>query len=244
MKIQCHLCKEIVEIGAFNVADDGINIQCRSCEQSFFLTATGRAKASQAETQIPKKAETSSANESDLSDDEPSGATNKPCPKCGEPVDRSAEACCDCGLMRTRFAQFAADAAESDPVLENLWKDCLDNWNDPDAHDSFAAHASQLGSFAQAARRYREYGKAHSGNPVATEVATTRLARITKMAEVSLLAKRPVATDELGGGHYRGVVILLVFMLLVGVAAGVYTLTKKSASSTNGKSTPVTRPAR
>ncbi len=237
MKIQCLLCKEIVEIGCFKIVDDAIQIHCASCQQYFQVATTGIQthwvdSTITLET-VPKTVPPiHSSPELALSSHE-----TETCPKCGRDVEKGESACADCGLLRSRFAGFASASRAIDPALEILWERCVQNWGDPDTHERFIAQASKSEAFAEAARHYRDHKKHHPLD----SIAPSRLERLTKMAEVALLTKRPtVATDDVGAGRYRGVVILLALMLIVGAAAGVYTMFKKKSDI--GTRTPISRP--
>jgi hypothetical protein len=94
-------------------------------------------------------------------------ASAEGCPKCGAPVAADLAACKACGLLRERFAGYAADvaAAEADPVLEELWLACEANWGAADRHEAFVARASKVGAYALAARRYREARIARPADP-------------------------------------------------------------------------------
>ncbi len=219
MKIQCQLCKEIVELGAFVSSDRGIEIGCPVCAGKFFVAS----KSSEASAS-PQPAATK-------------GEPTTPCPKCGESVSGSRAACKACGLLRERFDDFAAEAAEADEELVALWGACEGNWNEEDAHEAFVAKASATGAFAAAARRYRDRLRQYPGDPT----ATARLARLTKMAEVALLSVRPTNVEDEGMTGYRGVVALLVVLLLAAIAFGIYAVFREPSDSKSTRPVPASR---
>jgi len=234
VKIQCLRCKEIVAIGPFVARADGIEVTCADCRESFFLATSGRE--TERETATAKSPSASaSADASDASDEDDDGSSDA-CPKCGAMVPDDVGACKACGLLRDHFAGFASDAAaDADPVLEGLWQSCEEDWENDDAHESFIARASSTGAYAMAARQYRIASRARPND----SKALARLDRITKMAEVAILSARPAQVEDEVPTAYRGVIALLVILLLIGVGAGIYALTKKS--DTPAKRTPAGR---
>lgn len=216
MKIQCVLCKEIVAIGAFKPSSDGIRVSCAACDQEFFLPASGdRAAAKRLSTSLKK--DDAAPDPADAG--EPGDGD---CPKCFQPVPDDRDSCPGCGLLRERFASFAAEAVgAAPPALESLWETCEDNWSDADNHERFIELAAGGDDYAYAARRYRQVIRRRPRDTI----ARLQLERITKMTEAALLARKvKVEDDEVS--HYKGLMVMLGFLVLLGLGLGIWALTK------------------
>lgn len=211
MKIQCVLCKEIVEIGAFKPSSDGVRIRCSACEQEFFLPASGKREAARPAAREP-------------ADDDPEALD---CPKCFARVAASHSACAGCGLLRERFDSFGAEIADSaPPELEALWQACESDWSDSAAHDRFIELASAGDSFAYAARCYRQVLRRRPEDTT----ARLKLERIARMTEAALMARKAMVVEDEGVNHYKGLVIFLALLIVVGGAAGYWVLTSLGPS--------------
>lgn len=217
MKIQCVLCKEIVAIGAFKPSSDGIRVSCSACGQEFFLPASGERDAAKRLSKSLKDAARPSADE----DGEDSGDND--CPKCFQPVPEDKTACPGCGLAREHFDSFAAEiAGAAPPALETLWQSCEENWSDADTHEKFVELAAGGDDYAYAARRYRQVIRRRPRDTI----ARLQLERITKMTEAALMTQKAVKVEDDGMMHYKGLVVFLVFLVVVGGGVGVWALTK------------------
>jgi hypothetical protein len=70
----------------------------------------------------------------------------------------------------------------SDPVLEALWKNVVDRWDDDAAHRAFIEHCERSEKLAEAAARYRGM----SGDRQRGEQAQKRLGAIAAVAMAKL----------------------------------------------------------
>ncbi len=218
MKLQCELCREIVAAD-FRIEGDGIEVRCPACQKSFTVAATREAAAAE-----PPR---------------PSGDLT--CPKCGD-TQPPAPACRTCGLLAERMASFERDRDASVPAtVTEAWQAVESSWDDGAAHDRFLDEVTGALAYAWGAQRYRAALRLHPGDARATEA----LARLTRMAEATLLAgatrKVPAAPVP-----YRNVVILLVaLVVLIGVGvtyALVATSTREEPPGASHPTTPRKKP--
>ncbi len=136
------------------------------------------------------------------------------CPKCARPREPAEAACARCGLVVTRWIDFAREqAAAEPPELGPLWERAAAAWDDPAAHDKLLAVATELGVLPSLARRYR--GRA--GDPVAEK----RLAQIAALVEA---AARMQVRSEASPRAARGLWIAGYAVAAVLVAASLWFL--------------------
>ncbi len=74
----------------------------------------------------------------------------------------------------------------SDPALEALWKNVLDNWDDDKAHGAFLEHCQRSDQLVEAAVRYRGM----QGDRERGAVAEKRLSGVAMLAMAQLEASR------------------------------------------------------
>ncbi len=159
------------------------------------------------------------------------------CPKCAENVAAGATACPRCGLARDRFESFAAAAPEIEPELEALWQACRARWNDVAAHEQFLHAASQMDRYAYAARMYREAvrddGDDKTTHPPREEarnagddIARRALDKLTRMVTARAFVAAPQPDAAEGKEPYRALVALLLLLLAVAAAVGIYALVR------------------
>jgi len=219
MKIQCQLCKEIVELESFRSSDAGIDITCAACGEAFFVPTPAAETAEDSEPTAP------------------SGARMR-CPKC-DSEQPEADACRACGLAADRFADFAARADDGNPELALLWQACVDRWDQPAAHDRFIEANSADGAFAYGARRYRQTLRERPGD----ERARSGLDRLTRMAEATLLSSAAARKSAQPDEPFKSVVLLMVALVaLVGIG-GVYLLLRGHSSDRPPKPPALHQPA-
>jgi hypothetical protein len=98
----------------------------------------------------------------------------------------------------------------SDPTLETLWKNVVDNWNNDAAHATFLQHCQSTEQLAEAAARYAGM----RGDRDRSESAKKRLDAVTLLATTSLLSSRadPVPTLP----KWFTVAVLIVFSAMGG----------------------------
>ena len=206
MKIQCQLCKEIVDIGPFRVEANGIAVTCQSCAGEFFVASAATIAA---KVPAPRPAQ-----------------PNRPsmtCPKC-ELEQADAVACSQCGLRADRFADFATTDDEQHAALSAMFAACQASWHDDDEHERFVAAVSEQSAFSYGAKRYRGILRERPGDAVAKK----QLERFARMAEARLFtAAIARKSDEQTKEPYKAVVIMIiVFVVLLGIG-GYYLLTLK-----------------
>lgn len=206
MKLQCELCKEIVP-AEFTVAGTAIAVTCPACKGSF--QAEGRGEAPVVELARPRAARRAPA----------AGEPVMTCPKCHDAQPPGA-ACRSCGLLGDRMAEFVRDRdAQVPPEVVAAWDELGATWSEDAAHDKFVRIASTAMAYPWAALRYREAIRLRPDDAV----AAAQLARLARMAEVTLLAtatRKPVP----GAKPYRKVIILLVTFLALAVIGVVYAI--------------------
>lgn len=233
MKIQCELCREIVPIGAFRVAGDGIEVTCEACGDSFFVAAGDGSAAAE------HRKEAGAAGDVSL---EAVGEHDMRCPKCDLVQPRSG-ACRACGLRAELFEDYAIEhAEEAPPELEALWE-CLEaEWDDEASHERFVEGAAASLAYAYAARRYRSVLRRRGDDPIAHR----QLDRLSRMAEATLTSAASARQQgEAGDEPYKkAIMLLMVLVLLVGIG-GMYLLLRraKDVGSETRQPPPVTAPA-
>jgi hypothetical protein len=77
-------------------------------------------------------------------------------------------------------------SAMSDPTLEALWKNVVDNWDNDAAHATFLQHCQSTEQLAEAALRYAGM----RGDRDRAASAKKRLEAVTVLATSSMLATR------------------------------------------------------
>jgi hypothetical protein len=79
--------------------------------------------------------------------------------------------------------------AVTDPVLEALWKNALDRWEDDSAHGAFVEHCQQSDQLVEAAVRYRgmagDRGRGEQAQKRLNAIAVLALARLEGMRSPS-----------------------------------------------------------
>ncbi len=209
MKIQCQLCKEIVELGRFRSSEAGIDITCPACGEAFFVPAPSDEATGEGEVASQPAA---------------SGPRMR-CPKCDDEQPQ-ADACRACGLAADRFADFAARADDANPELALLWQACVDGWDQADAHERFVEAVAADSSFAYGARRYRQILRERPDDAR----ARSGLDRLTRMAEATLLSSAAARKSAVPDEPFKNVVLLMVALVaLVGIG-GVYLLLRGRSS--------------
>jgi hypothetical protein len=196
LKVQCELCKEIVELTYFRPSARGIDITCSACGRSYFVQAPAKVGGSEAEP----------------------GAIF--CPKCGEPSRAGASSCRRCGLAVERFEQFRDELATpaSDP-LQTLWGACEADWVNPSAHERFLAAAAVAESYQFAAAAYRNALRDRPGD----QVAERYLAEVRRRAEAHLLQSAAAGRyqDDVKE-PFRNLTLLMVVLVALAAVGLVY----------------------
>ena len=246
MKIQCQKCKEIVPIGVFRSSEEGIHVTCSACQESFFV-ASGPPEDAPTESDGPKvapkpaakAAPTSAAAASARPKAEARSASQVTCPKCGA-AQPEARACRTCGLSSELWEGYEPPELEHDasPKLSALWDACQESWDDSDVHAAFAEQASTEGAYLYAVRLYRRAVLDRAGSGDGSEVAKRQLERLARMSEVALLPGT-ASLEHAGPEPYKNVLILLIALLVIGGALGMYALIRTNASGDDGPPQPI-----
>lgn len=95
----------------------------------------------------------------------------------------------------------------SDPALEALWKNVLDNWEDDHSHGAFLEYCQKNGQLVEAAVRYRGMKGDRERGPVADK----RLQGVAMLAMAQLEASR--SGTEQPRTRWASVVLALFFLL-------------------------------
>jgi VIT1/CCC1 family predicted Fe2+/Mn2+ transporter len=105
----------------------------------------------------------------------------------------------------------------NDPVLEALWKNVLDRWDDDRAHGAFLDHCQQADQLVEAAVRYRGM----TGDRQRGSSAQKRLSAVGLLAVAKLEGTR---TTEREARSHAGSLVLVVFFLAatLGLVAYLY----------------------
>ncbi|MCG8425097.1 MAG: hypothetical protein MJE77_45030 [Proteobacteria bacterium] len=223
MKIQCELCKEIVELGSFRMSMSGIEIDCGACAGHFFVKAAGSGRSS-GDSVVRE-----SGGKSDR------GVVMR-CPKCRRVQDLHS-ACRECGLRTELFAEFRArNDRGADTQFDTLFAECDANWQDQGRHAKLVEAASAALAFSPVARFYRERLAHRPGDTIAQK----QLTRLSRMAEATFMSR--AATRSIGdeSGHpYKNVLLMLLVLLLVGAAGvGLNSVMKVPVEASSGPSFP------
>ncbi len=102
----------------------------------------------------------------------------------------------------------------TDPALEALWKNVLDNWDEDKAHGAFLEHCQNADQLVKAAVRYRGM----SGDHERGEAAKKRLQGVAILAMAKLESertKRPRSRGGLGGWVLVAFFVTATVLLLV-----------------------------
>jgi len=79
-----------------------------------------------------------------------------------------------------------SDDAAQDPVLEELWKRVLENWDDDRRHAALLEHAARTQTLPELAGRYRMLGS----DPARADVAQKKIAAIMMAATEMLMSMK------------------------------------------------------
>lgn len=103
----------------------------------------------------------------------------------------------------------------TDPVLDALWKNVVDRWDDDDAHRAFIDHCQQSDQLVEAAVRYRGM----SGDRERGEQAQKRLSAIAVLALARLETLR---TREQRQPSRAGAYLLIVVFVAASIGLLAY----------------------
>jgi hypothetical protein len=220
VKVQCELCKEIVEIGAFRASPAGIDVSCGACRGSYFVPSGAPPADGAVAAAGPGSAPAAAARTGDLPD----------CPKCGAPQTARGAACVRCGLAAARFATYVRDAHASAPAaLVELWELCRAAWGDPAAHDRFLQAAAIAEAYPYAASCYREALLRDPADPVARK----RIAEVGQRAEAAILRTAAARVASAGDApQYRKLLLLLVTLVALAALGVIFTLSARDPAAT------------
>ena len=95
----------------------------------------------------------------------------------------------------------------NDPLLEALWKNVVDHWDDEAAHRKFIEHCAESDKLVEAAVRYRGM----AGDAARGEQANKRLAGISVLAMAKLEGMR--THDKPAPRHTAAYLLIAVFVM-------------------------------
>jgi hypothetical protein len=121
-----------------------------------------------------------------------------------------------------------ADPQVPEPV-RTAWQAAVDAWDDAARHEAFFAAVAQHRCFAYGAARYRE----RSGDPTAER----QLERLRKSATAAMLATA-AARPETAKNPYRATVALFVVLVVLAIAALLYTAVLHSRATSKPSGLP------
>lgn len=135
------------------------------------------------------------------------------CPKCGAP--EVIDACRQCGLQRSRHANYLANRPATSPELLAAWATCQQAWDDPKAHQRILELAAGQHAYPWLAAQYSQVLRQRPTD----EVAQAQVARLTRATEAALTASALARTPPDQRKKFSNVIIflaLLVFILVGG----------------------------
>jgi hypothetical protein len=116
------------------------------------------------------------------------------------------------------FNRFRTGAIDRVPAtLEEQWAEVEAGWSDADRHERFLAQVSLCGAYAYAASRYRKAAR-QRGSDAISKLQLERLSRMVH-AVMAVSSVRQSGDDV---KHYRGLMILLALLVVVGGLAGLW----------------------
>ena len=195
-------------MGGFSVESGSIRLRCVACRQPYSITEDGVLRGPEHQSgALP----TSTA---------PPPVVAEPamvCPKCvHEQVE--SKACCRCGLLAERFDSYANELAQDmSSEVAAAWEHCVNNWEHDHAHAQFVDVAAAENRFAWAARRYTEQKLQRPGD----SRCDAQLEKVSRMVEAALVMT-PVRRSEPAGPRYKKPLILLIVLVFLAVAIGMF----------------------
>jgi len=99
----------------------------------------------------------------------------------------------------------------ADPVLDALWKRCVEDWSDDRAHGAFIEHCQNTRQLLEAAVRYRGMSGDHARGPSAGK-------RLEAIALLAMTQLESVRTPERRGMHVAVQIALIVLFVAATVA--------------------------
>jgi uncharacterized Zn finger protein (UPF0148 family) len=186
VRVECESCKQLVA-ASFAIRDGAIEATCSACHATM--------------KPIPPAT--------------PSVAVLEVCPKCGT-TRKGDVACPSCGLTADRMAAFEQTRDGNVPeAVREAWQRVLVGWDDPVPHEELFRLVTKHQSFAWAAARYRDAGRAHKTDTIAER----QLDRVRRAAEVTLFVSGTPRADAPSAKPYRSTIAILG-VLVVAIAMG------------------------
>lgn len=219
MRIECTQCQKLFEADTAIVVDAEVRFLCTNCDAPQVVSLASEPVSPGTTTSVS----------------EPAGTA---CPKCAAPVDMELDACASCGLATLLFAEYQADESKDDHELEDAWQRLNENWQAEEQHEDFMRHVASTGDFRGGAARYRVSQRDASRAARSSKM----LNRIQTMAAAALLSTKPQLARE--KEPFKGAVVLLIFMVTVAAAGGLYAFFKSNSAKPkdSGARSPVMLP--
>ncbi len=216
MKYLCDVCSRLVDLVAFSVEGDGLELVCPACG--------GKSRGGVSlEKPPPLFGAHDAANGAApvLAVARPAAAVPALCPKCAAPRQGEHEACTRCGLL---FARFNPEDFALPAPVEAMWREVSAHWAELAGHEAFIEACSSADLLTEAVRRYRFKAEENPADPVATRYRDQLIERL--MAVASLPSREapssaPRRAIGVAGFVLLGIVALaLVFVFQRLTAAG------------------------
>ena len=208
LKLQCPVCREEAPVATFVAEANAVLVECTSCGAEVRVDSGGKLEVVEGSVERTRGGESTAAAQDEDA---------RQCAKCGTVVLEADAACRSCGLLVERMSDYEPEQVGDEDLLE-IWADVEADWTDDDVHERYLGRVVELDAYATAARQYR--ARAQSGD----SRAQAYLERVGRMAQAVLTRK--AAADEDREEPFRGVALLLIFLLLAAGIVGVYAVTK------------------
>lgn len=169
MKYLCDACSRLVDLLAFEVVEESLELVCPACG--------GKSRGGVALVTPPPKAPLAPPPARAA----PSWPRPLACPKCAAPRPPGRPDCARCGLVFERFNP--DDFALPEPI-EALWKALGSRWSDPASHGRFVDACGAAELLTEAVRRYRIRAEQDPRDPIAARYRDELIERL--MATASL----------------------------------------------------------
>lgn len=197
MKYVCDGCNRLVDLLAFEIVEEGLEVVCPACG--------GKSRGGVALAAPPPKPASAAPP--------PRATAHWPramvCPKCAAPRPPGRPDCARCGLVFERFNP--EDFALPEP-LESLWKDLGSRWSDPASHERFLDACSAAERLTEAVRRYRLKAEQDPNDAIAQRYRDDLIERL--MAAAALPSR-----SEDRGERRRRWNIAVAGLVMLGIAA-------------------------
>ncbi len=209
MKYLCDGCSRLVDLLAFEVAEERLEVVCPACgakSQGGVALAAPLPRPQPARTSAPPP---QCALDSPQARVPASWPRPLICPKCAAARSPGRADCTRCGLVFDRFnpEDFALPEA-----IEALWTSLDGQWSDPASHDRFIESCSAADLLTEAVRRYRVKSEQDPTDAVAQRYRDQLIEQLMAAAALPRRSEDP-------GARTRRVNLVVAGLLMLGVTA-------------------------